>query len=394
MTVNVDPDWLTEADRVFPVTIDPTLMSPASTTFIQSGLGSQYGLPTVSLGSTDGGVTVARSLLRFNGSFADMTVSSATLRLTRSSGTSCMNVPMNIYRLVGPFGPSTTWANPAPLDSTAVTSTGTSGCGNNLSLNVTPIVQAWAAGAANYGLQVQFASDSRPQSSFYATATNGPRLEVTLSNVANTTPSQPEMNPRQSTTTPVLRSEMFSNTTSSPPVEYWYRVTTGADAESGSVVDSGWINADVPSGLFQSSWQVPAGALRDGGVDYWHTWAIVNGVRLRPDWVRSFKVDLGLGDEPTAAFDDVGPARVNLVNGNLSLRTGSLSFPAVGGSAGFTYTYNSQTPLAAGLIGSYYADSNGNHAIDTDETALMQRLDPQIQFDWQPATTPPFPPTT
>lgn len=49
-------------------------------------------------------------------------------------------------------------------------------------------------------------------------------------------------------------------------IKYYYRVATSPDAESGSVVNSGWLDG-------QTSYTVPEGALQDGVTYYWHVYA-------------------------------------------------------------------------------------------------------------------------
>jgi len=77
----------------------------------------------------------------------------------------------------------------------------------------------------------------------------------------------------------------------------------------------------------------------------------------------------------------MGPAQVNLSNGNLALGAASPSFPTVGGPVGLSYSYNSQaTPSTVGLSGSYYLD-DGNHNLDATVPTLIRR-DPDVNFFW------------
>ena len=120
----------------------------------------------------------------------------------------------------------------------------------------------------------------------------------------------------------------------------------------------------------------PAGgsAARDG-VPYTWTVDTWDGVgTTRASWVGHFKVDSRIGDNGPAPTDQAGPVTVNLANGNATVSTASPSFPAVGGNAGLSFTYNSQQVGPGGqpedlrgLTASYYADTDQNG--DFDPTA-------------------------
>ncbi|HVM14717.1 MAG TPA: hypothetical protein VM287_10370, partial [Egibacteraceae bacterium] len=86
-----------------------------------------------------------------------------------------------------------------------------------------------------------------------------------------------------------------------------------------------------------------------------------NTAWVAPDWAYRFRVDLGID----GAFprDQAGPAQVNLLNGNVSVRLASPTFPTVGGPTGVSLVYNSQAPTE-GLHARYYLD-DGGHNLDS-----------------------------
>ena len=53
------------------------------------------------------------------------------------------------------------------------------------------------------------------------------------------------------TTTPTMVATPVSDPDGDNPVWYYYRLATGADAESGEIINSGWVQ--------QTQWTVPAG---------------------------------------------------------------------------------------------------------------------------------------
>jgi hypothetical protein len=112
-------------------------------------------------------------------------------------------------------------------------------------------------------------------------------------------------------------------------VQYYYRISTNTDAETGSVVNSGWIT--------DTQWTVPDRILRDGTTYYWHayTWDGYTNVPSRvPIFTNSFRVDLRNGKDATQAQDALGGVGTDLATGNLSTSNATHSSAALGGSMG------------------------------------------------------------
>jgi len=79
---------------------------------------------------------------------------------------------------------------------------------------------------------------------------------------------------------------------------------------------------------------------------------------------------------------------VNLASGNLRVGTASPSFPAVGGTAGLTYTYSSKAPPAdRGLMAEYFNDTNGDAAFN--EPPALVRRDVNVDFTWREGSPAP-----
>lgn len=152
-------------------------------------------------------------------------------------------------------------------------------------------------------------------------------------------------------------------------VKYYYRVATSPDAESGSVVNSGWLDG-------QTSYTVPEGALQDGVTYYWHVYSYDGNWQSNPNWVRSFKVDLRTGQDSAASFDDGGPIDVNLATGNATTSVSTQDFTALGGSVGLNFAYNSPYRSKPGLVGQYFNNTSfsGN--------PVLERVETNIDFPW------------
>lgn len=173
-------------------------------------------------------------------------------------------------------------------------------------------------------------------------------------------------------------------------VQYYFRIATNSDAETGAVINSGW----------QSSRQytIPQHILQDGRTYYWHVYTRgnTNAPNTPPNWVRSFKVDLRTGKNSTQAYEKVGPIAVDLATGNATTSTGSHSISALGGDIGLKLDYNTpalvqsgtaqKTIANYGLTGRYYNDPSGSRAFPSNPAdpnrLLMVRNDNRISFNW------------
>lgn len=150
-------------------------------------------------------------------------------------------------------------------------------------------------------------------------------------------------------------------------VEYYFRVATNPDAETGAVINSGWITS--------SQWTVPANILQDGRTYYWHVYTR-GYAQTNPTWTRSFKVDMRTGKDSTQAYEELGPVAADLATGNVTTSTGSHSISALGGDIGVSLNYNSPAMSAPGLVGQYWNNTTFSG------TPAMQRVDPDINFAW------------
>ncbi|HSW90382.1 MAG TPA: hypothetical protein VLF64_00110, partial [Candidatus Saccharimonadales bacterium] len=128
-------------------------------------------------------------------------------------------------------------------------------------------------------------------------------------------------------------------------VKYYFRVSTNSDAETGALINSGWI--DSPQ------WTVPDGILQDGTTYYWHVYTL-GATQTNPNWVNSFKVNLRTGKDSTQSYDTIGPVGVDLATGNASLSTGTHNIKALGGNIGLNLNYNTPNKAKKGLKGEYW----------------------------------------
>ena len=157
-------------------------------------------------------------------------------------------------------------------------------------------------------------------------------------------------------------------------LQYYFRIATGADGETGTVINSG--NLDSPQ------WTVPDGILQDGTTYYVHAYTFDGTNYSTPAPVRQFKIDMRTGKDKTQTFDTLGSVSVDLATGNLTTSEGSHTSSALGGSLGLTVDYNSPLRSRPGLVGEYWnVPANWTSGAPTG-TPNLTRVDQNIDFDW------------
>ncbi|MFD7018637.1 PA14 domain-containing protein [Streptomyces sp. NPDC059928] len=157
-------------------------------------------------------------------------------------------------------------------------------------------------------------------------------------------------------------------------VLYCFKISTGFDGRSGSVVDSGCLD--------QPQWTVPKHVLHDGGRYTWTAATAMSGATTAtpPQWVGHFTVNQRVGDPGPAPTDHLGPVTVNLFNGNAHVEAAGPAFQTVGGSAGVSLAYNSRQGAPHGVRASYFNDTQ--HAGSPDAIPVMVRGESQVNLDW------------
>ncbi len=196
--------------------------------------------------------------------------------------------------------------------------------------------------------------------------------------MANVNSATPKTGSVITHTQPSLRVNPVTDTDG--PAQYYFRVATGSNAESGVVINSGWISAN--------QWTVPEYLLQDGTTYYWHVYTRQNTsapiTHPSSNWARSFKIDLRTGKDSTQAYDTVGPVDVDLATGNLTTSVQSHSISALGGDIGLNLDYNTPALSRPGLSAQYW--NNDSHS----GSALLTRNDQNIAFDWGNGTPDPL----
>ena len=400
VSVSVDPAWLADPARVFPVAIDPTFTqntaaSGAMDTYVQSNIVNtpQANATELKVGEAYGTTYQRRALLRFNTSSLvgpNRQVLSANLGLLNSYSPSCGSLrAVEVRSLNGAFDANTVWSNQPGYGATTITSAPfahgyNSSCpADGADIDIKTLVQKWVDGSTNNGIGIKAVdeTDSLAGKTFMSGEAGFP---PTVTVTYNRPPVNATLrSPAAAATVRTIRPTLTVNPGSDPDgdaLRYWWTVSTGPDG-SGQVLSSGW---QAPGA---TSWQVPAGSLLDGTVYYWsaYTWDGISWPDPQPS-ARPFTVDLRLGDSGVWPTDEVGPGKVNLTNGNLVVSTGSPTFNTVGGGIGVNFTYNHTAGSTNGLTGSYYSGFDAATRVPAPgQEPTVVRRDSVASFDWKTA---------
>ena len=401
ISVGVDPAWLAEPGRAWPLRIDPLFTTSTATagadTYIysadpNSSFGSSGWLFT---GSGDGGISVARSLVRFDLSSLPPShfVTESHLSLYEWYSPSCSARSVTASGLGGPFSNTTTWNTAPPLDGAGVVSStsfayGASGCpAARANLDLTSLARRWILdGAANHGLELRAGDEFDPAANKgFNSGDTGVEYAPTLYVTYNRLPGQASAaSPANNATVSSATPRLSVNPATDPDgdtVEYFFRITATADAETGAKAESRWWSTDT-------FFDVPAGYLQDGVTYYWHAWTRDANGQVAPTWTSSFKVELNVGRAGTAPVDEAGPLAVNLASGNLSFTTSSPTLATAAGPVGVSFTYNAQaTDDAAGVAGAYFADPSASRSF-VGKTPAMERRDADVNSAWPTGASP------
>ncbi|MFB7275297.1 DNRLRE domain-containing protein [Streptomyces sp. NPDC056244] len=295
LVLTPDPVFFSR-DLTYPVTIDPSSTLAVTTdTWVQNPdyPDSQVGSQELKSGTYDGGVDTARSFLKFNtAAFTGKHITSATMSLYSYYSSTCATTgpPTEVRRITTPLDTTTvTWATrPSTTATGAANNTGHWGydasCPANWSnWNLTSIVQAWADGTANYGVQVNSTDEKdsttwrRFRSANYTTAGFAPKLVVNY----NSYPGQatlvaPATGAATNDTTPTLQAKATDADGGKLTMhfEVWNSAATtmianGDSAQVASGSTGSYTTPALPAGTYK--WRALARDATDGSKT-WPAW--------------------------------------------------------------------------------------------------------------------------
>ncbi|MFB9509918.1 DNRLRE domain-containing protein [Streptomyces aurantiacus] len=278
LVLTPDPEFLATAH--YPVTVDPTSTLAVSTdTWVATNYpDSQVSSTELKSGTYDGGTTKARSYLKFDVSALDgkhIVDTDLSLYSTWSSSCSTEGSGTQIRQITSAWtSAAVTWGDqPSTTTTGAATSTAAKGYSTEcpagtVGFDVDAIVQAWADGADNLGVQVRGVSETdsltwrRYRSANHVSgedAATEPHLSVTYDAYPSATRAfLPFNGTTTATATPTLRAR--SGDADLDELRYTFEVwdedlttrrTTGNTAYLSPVSIASWKSPTLPSGVYK-----------------------------------------------------------------------------------------------------------------------------------------------
>lgn len=388
--------WLSARERVYPVTVDPSLIADGSLgrdAYVTSGCGSCTYNAAAQLEGSDyinkvgyvSGVEYV-SYAKFDVSpLAGKYVTSAVWKSLAYSTTGAPG-RVALLPLAQDFNDYNVTFATRPNHRGVLTTVDVTAANQWVAADVSPWVRNWADGTwptfAGYG---GFALDTQGQASWGSTRLGASEnqygsgsdayLEVVYSVYNPAAPASPADKQTVATATPTLSAAPVTP----PPghtATYWFSVMSG----SGAVTSSGWIP--------QTSWAPPVGSLRNGFSYTWavHTMDSVDGY-VGMSATRVLTVDQRLGAGGPSPTDQMGPFTVNLASGNVSTGLQTPSFATAGGDIGLSLSYDSLADTDSGLEGAYYLCPNREKPTVSGVPAgwgqsILVRNDPSVSMSW------------
>ncbi|MFD3455823.1 DNRLRE domain-containing protein [Streptomyces sp. NPDC058691] len=294
LVLTPDPAFFAQ-DLTYPVTIDPSSTLAVTTdTWVQTPdfLDSQIGSQDLKSGTFDSGGHIARSYLKFDVSpFKGKHILSATMSLYSYFSSTCATAgPATLAkRIITDWDSHTvTWgAQPGTTTNSEASNTGHWGfdasCPENWSnWNLTSMVQDWAGGIVNDGIQLRSADESdlttwrRFRSANYTTAGFAPKMVVNYNSKPGTPALVSPVNgAATSDTTPMLQAKSTDADGNKVTLafEVWNsagttRVTSGAAAAATSGTTVSWTSPALAPGAYK--WRAQASDGTDTSA--WSAW--------------------------------------------------------------------------------------------------------------------------
>lgn len=167
--------WLTDPDRVYPVTIDPTYtqvqVAPSFDTYVASNVSTDLSSASVLQAGSPDGTVQTRSFLSFPlASVQGKSIVSGSLSLNETGSGSCTASGVEVWD-AGGASTSTRWNSQPTIGSSQGAASAAAGYSascpaTRISIPITNLVKTWAAGSASTGSLMVRASSETTASAF------------------------------------------------------------------------------------------------------------------------------------------------------------------------------------------------------------------------------------
>lgn len=378
LAVTLDPAWLHDPARVFPVTVDPSTYSVnAVTTYAElTNPGDHSTGPTIKIGSYNAGPDSANSFLQFPGSGLDgskATISAASLSLFDTWASTCTAERFDVAPVTSAWTPLTVTSYPGPAHGASIgnlTPSVPQACANtaaNRSVGnwvtvplATATLQGWANGTtANNGLEVYASTTDDLHWKQFDTAysyNNGPYLYLTYTGVLLPQVSQqtPANGYAASTLTPQLMVKGHIDPNLAVKAKFDFQIV---DSSGTKIADSGLVTSRIlgGGGFGLASWTVPAGDLKWGQSYYWTVQAY-DGTNYSPGAVwNALEIQVPQPLVTSTLSQNSGKQGFDPSIGNYTTEATDAQVSTAGPSLSVVRDYNSRDPRATGAFGAAWS---------------------------------------
>jgi RHS repeat-associated protein len=367
LRMTADRAWLDDPERVYPVTVDPTVTA-SNSTYAQNTIAGDHSTETqIKVGSYDAGTNKANSFLQFSSlgtTLKGQKVSAATLNVYALWSSVCDAKPFTVHPITQSWTPSGVTSYPGPAYGSSIgTATGTPGasCTNadggadvGVKMPVT-LSTSWftqvATGGANHGLALTApTTDNLHWKKFHsdnsATAAWRPALDLTYA--PNTKPQVNAQYPPENFQANTLQPELLvyasdADKWPNASLQYTFEVYD-ADTESTTpVVTSG------ATPLTKGSWKIPAGKLKWSKNYTWYV-GVTDGYE---EVTYSSRFTTAVPQPPVTSglAQNTDGHEFDPSDGNYTTEDTDAEIPVIGPSLEIDRSYNSLDPRVDGAFG-------------------------------------------
>lgn len=367
LRMTADRAWLDDPERVYPVTVDPTVTA-SNSTYAQNTIAGDHSTETqIKVGSYDAGTNKANSFLQFSSlgtTLKGQKVSAATLNVYALWSSVCDAKPFTVHPITQSWTPSGVTSYPGPAYGSSIgTATGTPGasCSNSdggadvgvkmpVSLSTSWFTQV-ATGGANHGLALTApTTDNLHWKKFHsdnsATAAWRPALDLTYA--PNTKPQVNAQYPPENFQANTLQPELLvyasdADKWPNASLQYTFEVYD-ADTESTTpVVTSG------ATPLTKGSWKIPAGKLKWSKNYTWYV-GVTDGYE---EVTYSSRFTTAVPQPPVTSglAQNTDGHEFDPSDGNYTTEDTDAEIPVIGPSLEIDRSYNSLDPRVDGAFG-------------------------------------------
>ena len=396
LQMTLDPAWLNAPGRVFPVTVDPTVLTdPQGTDYAQSVNGTPQtannsGSQFLPVGTTTSGSTTYKDIAfldysSLGSNFPNAHLTAANLKMFATWASQCTAADtLTAYQVTGSWAPSqsltypgpaygtqdATWSGTAPPDACANTS-GETGYGGWVVLPMNSaglsLLNQWTANsAANYGFAVVssltspagFMQFDSYNDSNVPTNQGGvchgdcrPYLQLTYSTSASdVAPQVNSMYPPTNSNVPTLTPELIaaaSDADTYPDVTPQYKFTVYNAAGTTTIASSGLVSS--------GDWTVPAGDLAWGQSYSWSVQAYDGDLYSPNPQLQTFTTAVPQPLVTSQLSQNPSGPGFNPQTGNWTSSATDADVPTAGPSLSIERDYNSADPRMSGAFGAAWS---------------------------------------